>query len=121
VRLQGRTVLLVEDEGMVAMFAEDLLLEAGCRVRCAMRLPAALEMAGRETLDFAVLDINLGGDATSYPVAELLAARGIPFLFTTGYGGSGPDPRFADRPRLQKPYSPDELIGQALLLLGGSG
>jgi CheY-like chemotaxis protein len=117
--LQGRTVLLVEDEGLVAMLADDLLSAAGCTVLVAMRLPVALDLAGREVLDFAVLDINLGSIETSYPVAERLAARRVPFLFTTGYGVSGLDPRFADRPTVPKPYAPDELIRQAVLLLGG--
>lgn len=117
--LQGRTVLLVEDEGMVALLAEDLLSNAGCAVLTAMRLPAALEIVGRAALDLAVLDINLGGGDTSYPVAELLAGRGIPFLFTTGYGTVGLDPRFVDRPTVRKPYAPDELIRQAVLLLRG--
>lgn len=83
--LQGLTVLLVEDESMVSMLAEDVFLDAGCVVLLAMRLREALEIARTEKLDFAVLDVNLGGGDTSYPVAELLEEREVPYMFATGY------------------------------------
>lgn len=114
--LQGLTVLLVEDESMVSMLAEDVFLDAGCVVLLAMRLREALEIARTEKLDFAVLDVNLGGGDTSYPIAELLEERNIPYMFATGYDANGMDPRFSSRPRIQKPYAPDKLAQKATKL-----
>jgi CheY-like chemotaxis protein len=111
--LNGRTVLLVEDESMVSMLAEDVFLDAGCVVLLAMRLGEALELARSEKIDFAVLDVNLGGGETSYPVAELLEERNVPYMFATGYAGDGIDPRFSARPQVQKPYAPDQLVCKA--------
>lgn len=108
--LSGLTVLLVEDESMISMLAEDVLLEAGSNVLLAMRLSEAIDLAANSAVHLAVLDVNLGGGETSYPVADLLRRREIPFMFATGYDASGLDPRFADSPRIQKPYSPDQLV-----------
>ena len=101
--LEGCRVLLVEDESLVAMLAEDMLLDLGCEVVVAMRLDKALALAGSESFDFAVLDVNLG-DARSYPVADLLFARCTPFLFATGYGKKGLEAPYQGVPVLQKPY-----------------
>jgi CheY-like chemotaxis protein len=107
--LTGLRMLVVEDEAVVAMALEDMLLRLGCLVvGPALRLKPALELAAAERLDGAVLDINLG-DERSFPVAELLRARSVPFLFATGYGGSGLEPPFAEAPVLAKPYSLDAL------------
>lgn len=108
--LKGRVVLLVEDESLVSMLAEDVLQEAGCDVRLAMRLADALRIATEAELDVAVLDVNLGGGDTSYPVAEVLAERGVPFLFATGYDWAGIDQRFQNCRWLQKPYAPRALL-----------
>ncbi|GJD31180.1 hypothetical protein PMNALOAF_2433 [Methylobacterium adhaesivum] len=101
--LHGRRVLLVEDESLVAMLAEDMLTELGCEVVIAMRLDKALALARTGTFDAAVLDVNLG-DARSYPVADVLFERALPFLFATGYGVQGLEPTYQDVPVLQKPY-----------------
>lgn len=114
--LQGTRILLVEDEALIAMTAEDALTEAGATVSLAMRLPLALTLARAGAFDLAILDVNLG-HSTSFPAAELLAARGIPFLFATGYGPAGLAGTFPDRPVIQKPYDPDALIAAAALLL----
>jgi CheY-like chemotaxis protein len=108
--LQGRTALLVEDESLVSMMTEDVLDQAGCEVLLAMRLSEALELAQTAQFDFAILDVNLGGGQTSYPIAEMLLAKRIPFFFATGYDEAGMDPLFKQHPRIQKPYSPDCLL-----------
>lgn len=84
-----------------------------------MRQAEALELAGEGAFDLAILDVNLGGGETSYPVADLLAARSIPFLFATGYSRDGLEPRFRDAVRLQKPYSPQALVAAAAQLRTG--
>lgn len=101
--LEGRRVLLVEDESLVAMLAEDMLLDFGCEVVVAMRLDKALEHVRTGQFDLAVLDVNLG-DARSYPIADLLFERCTPFLFATGYGRQGLEEAYREVPVLQKPY-----------------
>ncbi|HYJ81742.1 MAG TPA: response regulator [Allosphingosinicella sp.] len=102
-------ILVVEDEMLVAMNIEDMLLELGHEVAgLASRLGPALALAGEGRFDAAMLDVNLAGEP-SFPVAELLAGRGIPFLFATGYGRAGIEERFRDRPILQKPFRAAEL------------
>jgi len=70
----------------------------------------ALEPAHEATLDAALLDVTLGRERI-YPVAEVLASRGIPFAFLTGYGRDGIDPKFAAAPVLQKPVDEAALDG----------
>jgi DNA-binding response OmpR family regulator len=108
--LRGQTALLVEDEVLVSMLAEEVLEEAGCAVLVAMRLDRALELARDAQISCAILDVNLGNESTSYPVAEVLCNRGIPFIFVSGYGAIGINNRFASFPMVQKPYTPDVLI-----------
>ncbi|BAQ43776.1 MULTISPECIES: response regulator [Methylobacterium] len=118
--LPGCRVLLVEDESLVAMMAEDMLLDLGCEVVVAMRLEQALAQARTQPFDLAVLDVNLG-EARSYPVADLLRQTGVPFLFATGYGRRGVDPAYQAAPVMQKPYRMAELEALlAGLLVGGA-
>ncbi|HYD36910.1 MAG TPA: response regulator [Allosphingosinicella sp.] len=106
-------ILVVEDEMLVAMTIEDMLLELGHDVAgLASRLGPALALAREGQFDAAMLDVNLAGEP-SYEVADLLAERGIPFLFATGYGRQGIDQRYRDLPILQKPFLAGEL-GSAL-------
>lgn len=102
-------ILIVEDEFLVAMLLEDLLLEMGySAVTCIARLDKALQFVGKAPINIAILDVNLDGDR-SYPVAEILRRRGIPFIFATGYGVDGVIGEFRNERVLQKPYDPEEL------------
>jgi DNA-binding response OmpR family regulator len=106
-------ILIVEDEMLVAMNIEDMLLDLGHEVAgLASRLGPALELARESRFDAAMLDVNLAGEP-SFPVAEVLIGRGIPFLFATGYGRQGLEERYRDCPFLQKPFRMAEL-GAAL-------
>jgi CheY-like chemotaxis protein len=79
-------ILLVEDEPIIAMTAEDMLDAIGCEVvASAATLEEALAASARGGFDVAMLDINLNGVA-SLPVADALEQAGTPFIFTTGYG-----------------------------------
>ncbi|WP_201839161.1 response regulator [Microvirga zambiensis] len=113
----GRRILLVEDETMIAMLVEDMLEDLGHElVRVATRLEDAVAAAGNEAIDLAILDLNLGGVLT-YPAADVLAERGIPFIFATGYGSGGLKEGYAARLTLQQPFNTEALeqaIGQAL-------
>ena len=103
-------VFVVEDEALVALNLEDMLTELGCTIAAsAMRLEQALDIAGNGlAADVAILDVNLGGKPV-FPVAELLAAAGLPIVFATGYGRAGLPEAWRDRPVLQKPYTIDEV------------
>jgi len=96
-------VLIAEDEALVAIMMEDLAVEFGWSVVGPFaKASDALAAAKSDNIDAAVLDVNLGGESV-YPVADVLAARGVPFVFTTGYGAESIDRRFARTPILQKP------------------
>ena len=87
--LTGRHVLVVEDEVMVRLLIEVMLENLGCQsVTAAATIDQALDWIEKQTFDAAVLDVNLNGQK-SYPVADALAARGVPFVFSTGYSEHG--------------------------------
>jgi light-regulated signal transduction histidine kinase (bacteriophytochrome)/CheY-like chemotaxis protein len=104
--LAGQIVLLVEDSLIIAMDAEDVLGQLGAeRVVAAASVRQALEAIDASLPTLALLDINLG-DETSFPIAERLLQRGIPFAFATGYGDQAAlPPAFGSIPVLQKPYT----------------
>lgn len=106
----GRRILVVEDEALVAMDMRAALEEAGAGVvRIARTLPDALAAAGSEDIELALLDGNLGGKPVD-EVAGILARRGVPFCFVSGYGREHLPPGFADRPVLAKPFALETLI-----------
>ncbi len=116
--LRGLRLLVVEDETMVAMLLEDMLGELGCVVAgFAGTVARGVALAGSAdlALDGAVLDINVGGERV-FPVADVLAARRVPFVFTTGYGVDGLEARYADRPTLAKPFQLRTLAAALLQL-----
>lgn len=102
-------VLIVEDESLVAMLIEDMLLDMGYEVAAiAARLDQALTIARTIDAHLAVLDLNLNGQRTD-TIAEILRARGIPFIFATGYGGAGVTAEWRDVPVVQKPFQQSDL------------
>jgi CheY-like chemotaxis protein len=112
-RISAKRVLVVEDEYLVAMDMSAFLEAAGAHVvGPASNVSAALAAVERTKLDAAILDVNLRGEL-AYPVADALVARGIPFVFTTGYDARTVPPRFADVKRCEKPTTP-EAISRAL-------
>jgi CheY-like chemotaxis protein len=113
-------VLVVEDEMLVAMNIEDMLLDLGHEVAgLAGRLLPALTLAREAEFDAAMLDVNLAGE-TSFPVADILLERSIPFLFATGYGLQGIEESYRGHPVLQKPFRTADL-GVALRALTQPG
>lgn len=116
--LNGLRILVVEDEAAISLLLEDMLLDFGCEViGPAARLSAALDAVAREQVDLAILDVNVAGEPI-YPVAEALAQRSIPFVFSTGYGSAGIRDTFRDRPVLQKPFAQHDLKQKLLLARG---
>lgn len=119
--LAGTRVLVVEDEGAIALLIEEMLEEFGCEVVASVaRLAAACEIAGSVQVDLAILDVNLAGERV-FPVADILRSRQIPFLFSTGYGASGLPAEYAARPVLHKPFSESELQRKIAVTLKEAG
>lgn len=111
--LLGKRVLVVEDEALITMMLEAYLGELGFEVvATAARLDEAIAKARSVAADLAVLDVNLAGQV-SYPVAEVLLNRSIPFIFATGYGADGLPGRLRNVTVLGKPFLLDQLA-QAL-------
>jgi len=107
--LSGNTVMVVEDEALVALAMSELLTELGYAVLGPFgRVADAAAVMAQRRIDAAILDINLGGEMV-YPLADMLEARGIPFVYVTGYGIESVDPRYENVPVLQKPIERDVL------------
>ena len=116
--LDGLRVLLVEDEAIIAMTAEDMLEELGCTVAAtASNLQEAFACVEERAFDVALLDINLNGQQ-SLPVAARLRHAGTPFVFTTGYGAAGCGAKYADVPLVTKPYQIGDLEAGIRAALG---
>ena len=102
-------ILMVEDEMCLAMMLEDVLTDAGYQVVRAARLKDAMNIAGREHIDAAILDVNLHGEAV-YPLATQLHEAGVPFMFASAYGKPGIPEAFSRYPVMPKPYPINDLI-----------
>ena len=108
-RPAGCSVFLVEDEVMIRMMVADMLEELGHSVAAeAGEIGEAVRLVQSTEFDLAILDVNVNGKVIS-PVAELINARNIPFVFATGYGSSGLPEEYRDRPALQKPFQVETL------------
>jgi DNA-binding response OmpR family regulator len=123
-KLTGKRVLVVEDEPVVSMLVEDELRGAGAEVLGpastvdrALRLVEAVAADGG--ISAAVLDINLDGQRVE-PVADRLAALGVPFLFATGYGEGCDTGGHGAAPILHKPFAPEKLIAAVEALASAS-
>lgn len=113
--LSGRRVLVVEDESLVAMLLETILEDMGCLpVGPASTVDEGLAMAvDGERLDAALLDVNVAGREV-FPIADALRERGVPFVFSTGYGEGGLPDDWRGHPTVQKPFT-ENAIREALM------
>ena len=106
----GRNILIVEDEPLIAMRLEDFLDSLGHRVVATTdEIDEALARAEDDGIDVAILDVHLKDGKNIWPVADRLAARGIPFILATGGHTEPPPAVHADAPVLAKPYTIDAI------------
>ena len=117
--LTGRRVLVVEDESLVAMLLETILEDMGCTpVGPAGTVEDGLAMvADPAPLDAALLDVNVAGRQV-FPVAEALKARGVPFVFSTGYGESGLPDEWRGHAIVQKPFTESAICAALMKAMG---
>ena len=108
--VKGLSVLLVEDEYLIALDASEMLAEMGAgTVRVASNFDEGKACIAEGGFDVAILDVNLNGQLSA-PLAEILQKRGTPFLFTTGYSlKHRPLPGLEDSICVAKPYTADRL------------
>ena len=116
--LENRRILVVEDEFFMADELRQKLEAVGAlvigpapSVECALAL-----MKNEITIDAALLDVNLSGNM-SYPVAEALIVRSVPFIFTSGYDDSVLAEHYALMPRCQKPTEFSSIVSELVTLL----
>ena len=107
--LKGRKILLVEDSPVVSDVARDALAELGCEiVGPAANMARARELALEAEIDGAIVDLRIRGDK-SFPICDILAGRGVPFVLTSGYADWTMPDALKERPQLPKPYTIDDL------------
>jgi DNA-binding response OmpR family regulator len=107
--LEGCRILIVEDSPVVGPFTADMLDDLGCEVIG----PAPNMAAGRELVeaggfDAAIMDVHIRGDLV-FPLCDILASNGVPFILTSGYADWQSAEKWIDRPRLQKPYTIEQV------------
>ena len=115
---EPRRILVVEDEPLIAMMLEDFLDVLGKEfVGSADSVAAAMPLVQAGGIDAAILDVNLRGGEKSWPIADALAAAGVPFVLATGGGSDVIAEAHRDRPVLPKPFTMD-AVEKALAGLG---
>jgi CheY-like chemotaxis protein len=108
--LPGRRVLIVEDDPYITLALEEALTDFGMIVAGSARnLVDAVRLAQAAAFDLALLDVNIGQDQID-PVADIIHARGIPFVFTTGCGRAGLPEAYVEQAVVEKPFYVDEIL-----------
>ena len=107
--LSGKRMLAVEDSPVVAPFTADILGELGCVVvGPAPNMAAARALIESETLDAALMDVHIRGERV-FPLCDMLESRTVPFILTSGYADWQVPEKLEQRPRLQKPYTMEQV------------
>ena len=102
---------------LILMAIEDMLADLGCTsVAAAANIDKALALIEGERFDVAIVDVNLNGER-SYPIAQVLREHGVPFAFSTGYGGHGVDEGHGNGSVLTKPFDQARLAKVLTALL----
>jgi CheY-like chemotaxis protein len=107
--LEGARILVIEDSPVVAPYAVDVLGDLGCEVvGPAPNMAAARELVEQGEFDAALMDVHIRGERV-FPLCDMLEAQGVPYILTSGYGDWKVPEKLEDRPRLQKPYTIDDV------------
>ena len=107
--LAGTRVLVVEDSPVVAPFTVDVLEELGCQVvGPAPNMATARQLIDAGKFDAALLDVHIRGERV-FNLCETLEQKGVPFVLTSGYADWALPEKWQVRPRLQKPYTIDDV------------
>jgi CheY-like chemotaxis protein len=118
--LSGKRILVVEDSPVVGPFTADLLEDLGCEVvGPAPNMAAARELIEEVEFDAALMDVHIRGERV-FPLCEALEAKGLPFVLTSGYADWTMPDKWRNRPRLQKPYTIDDVRDSLSELLSAS-
>jgi len=105
----SRSILIVEDEPLIAMMLEDFILSLGHEVSGSCdSVGSALKEIEKNKFDLAILDVNLKGESV-WPVASALRKKGTPFVLATGGHVDPPPAEFASAPMIEKPYTIDRV------------
>jgi CheY-like chemotaxis protein len=105
----SRSILIVEDEPLIAMMLEDFIQSIGHRVSGSCdSVKGALAEVEKGDFDLAILDVNLKGESV-WPVASALRGKGTPFVLASGGHVDPPPPEFAGVPMIEKPYTIDRV------------
>ncbi|MBS0519866.1 MAG: response regulator [Proteobacteria bacterium] len=116
--LEGRTVLVVEDNPEIAFELASTLEEAGAVVVGPVAtVQGAFDQMADRAIEVALLDVTLRDDETAFPLADALAALRVPFVFISGQSSALMPPRYHDRAFLNKPYKGEEVIDRVLASL----
>ncbi len=119
--LAGKNILVVEDEYFIASDLKRAIGAASATVIGPVStLDGGLAAAASDAIDAAVLDVNLSG-ALSYPIADRLTERNVPFVFVTGYDGWAMPATYRDVLRLAKPFPPGAVLRALERLVGDGG
>ena len=115
--LAGRRILIVEDSPVVAPYTADILVELGCEVvGLAPNMATARSLVEGGGFDAAIMDVHIRGERV-FPLCDILDAKGVPFLLTSGYADWDLPDKLRDRPRLQKPYKLQDMHRELSRLL----
>jgi len=108
-RVAGRRILVVEDSPVVGPFTADILDDLGCEViGPAPNMAAARDLVDAGGFDAALMDVHIRGERV-FALCDTLAERKIPFVLTSGYADWHMPEKWQDRPRIQKPYTIDQV------------
>lgn len=119
--LSGRTIVILEDEYLIALDAEGILEDMGAEVHIATTLPEAENLARMDKVDLALLDVNINGEF-SFPVAQKFHERKVPIVFASGYELKARAFPGADLGMcIAKPYTPVRLRKAVIGALGLDG
>ncbi|RVT93356.1 response regulator [Sphingomonas crocodyli] len=107
--LKDLRILIVEDQPIIAFAVQEMLHELRAEIVGPVKtLAEAIDLVSTQHFDAALIDVWLKGEA-SFPIGNLLASKGIPFMVMSGLANEGEPQSFQDAPRLLKPFTLDEL------------